>query len=61
MTTFTGNFYLDIGFFLLGFFMVMFKEFFPFNIIWKYFKIFLLVFFGTLAWRSIKKYLSDDK
>jgi len=50
----------DISFFLLGFFMVMFRDFFPFNIIWKYFRIFLLVFFGTLLWNNIKR-LFDDK
>jgi hypothetical protein len=49
----------DISFFLFGFFMVMFRDIFPFNIIWKYFRIFLLVFFGTLFWNNIKRLFND--
>jgi len=43
----------------MGFFLVVFRKIFPFTIIWKYFSIFLIVFFGTLFFNNIKGKFKD--
>jgi len=50
----------NVIFLLLGFCIVIFNKIPPFNFVWKYFKVFLLIFFGTLLWGSIKGGIKND-